>query len=401
VAAGLAHMGEFSFVIVKMGLQHNLVSEHFFNLYLTASLLTMLVTPFMIKKSPKLIDRLNRVVFLERWLRGKEDHELVKLEKKLRHHVIICGYGPIGILLGRVLRAKKIPFIALDLNAQTVVKMRELGVNCFYGDAASPEVLKKVNVEKANLVVITVPDPMSTEVAVKNVKDLNPDCFVLARTRFSKELEVLYEYGADVVVQEEFETGLAILVRALEINNEVETIRIERDQLTKTRYFGHLTLSKQISPQRVILNLVSRIKEDAIKELVQAVPSATKIHDKEELIMRVLEREQIETTGIGEGIAIPHARTDAVEGICICLGISPKGIDYGSIDNEPVHILILLAANESAHEDYLNTLACVASLFNDKKFCRDIIGCTEPTKVLRLLTEREKTIQTQYPEKEN
>jgi PTS system fructose-specific IIC component len=171
--------------------------------------------------------------------------------------------------------------------------------------------------------------------------------------------------------------------------------------LTKTQYFGHLTLSKQISPQRIILNLVSRTKEDAIRELVQAVPSATKIHDKEELIKRVLEREQIETTGIGEGIAIPHARTDAVEGICICLGISPKGIDYGSIDNEPVHILIMLAANESAHEDYLNTLACVASLFNDKKFCQDIISCTEPTKVLRLLTEREKTIQNQYPEKEN
>jgi mannitol/fructose-specific phosphotransferase system IIA component (Ntr-type) len=357
----------------------------------------------MIKKSPKLIDRLNQVVFLKRLLRGKEDPELVKLENNLRHHVIICGYGPIGIILGRVLRAKKIPFVALDLNAQTVVKMRELGLNCFYGDAASPEVLKKVNVEQANLVVITVPDPMSTEVAVKNVKDLNPDCFVLARTRFSKELEVLYEYGADVVVQEEFETGLAILVRALkelkvnigEIKKEVETIRTERDELTKTRYFGHLTLSKQISPQRVILNLVSRTKEDAIRELVQAVAYSPKIYDKEELFKRILEREQIEATGIGGGVAIPHARTDTIEGICVCLGISPKGINYGSIDDKPVHILVLLAANESAHEAYLNTLACVASLFNDRKFCQDIISCTEPTKVLRLLVEREKTLRNQ------
>ena len=102
VGAGLAQMGEFSFVILKMGLQHNLVGGHFFSLYLTSSLLTMMVTPFMIKKSPKLIDWFNRVAFLERWLRGKEDHELVELEKKLRNHVIICGYGPIGIILGRV-----------------------------------------------------------------------------------------------------------------------------------------------------------------------------------------------------------------------------------------------------------------------------------------------------------
>ncbi|MCK5188169.1 MAG: PTS sugar transporter subunit IIA, partial [Deltaproteobacteria bacterium] len=403
VGAGLAQMGEFSFVILKMGLQHNLVGEHFFSLYLTSSLLTMMVTPFMIKKSPKLIDRFNRVAFLERWLRGKEDHELVELEKKLRNHVIICGYGPIGIILGRVLRAKKIPFVALDLNAQTVVKMRGLGLNCFYGDATSPEVLKKAHVEQANLVVITIPDPMSTEAVVKNIKDLNPGCFVLARTRFSKELEELYEYGANAVVQEEFETGLAILVRALkelkvnigEIKKEVETIRIERDELTKTRYFGHWTLSRQISPQRVVLNLVSRTKEDAIRELVQAVSTSNKIHDKEELFKRVLEREQIEATGIGEGVAIPHARTDAIEGISVCLGISRKGIDYGSIDDKPVHILLLLAASESAQEAYLNTLACAASLFNDKKFCQDIIGCTEPAQVLRLLMEREKTLRKQ------
>jgi CPA2 family monovalent cation:H+ antiporter-2 len=407
VGVGLAHMGEFSFVIIKMGLQNNLISEHFFNLYLTSSLLTMFVTPLMIRKSPALINSLNRVAFLEKWLRGKEDRKLLELEATLRKHVIICGYGPIGIMLGRVLSAKKIPFVSLELNAQTVVKMRGLGINCFYGDATSPEVLRKVNVEEAVLVVITIPDPTSTEAVVKNVKELNPDCFILARTRFSKELEDLYVYGADAVIQEEFEAGLAILVRALkelrvsseDINREVEAIHIERDELTKAHYYGPLTLAKQIVQQRIVLNLTARTKEDAIRELIQAVPPSYKIYDKEELIKRVLEREQIETTGIGEGIAIPHARTDAVEGICIFLGISPKGIDYGSIDSKPVHILILLAASESAHNTYLNTLAGVAFLFNDRRFCQDVIRCKDSAKVLRLLTEREKTLRTQSPEK--
>ena len=406
VGAGLAQMGEFSFVLMKIGLQHNLVSEDFFNLYLTSSILTMFFTPSIIKQSPKLINRLYRVAFLERWLRGKEDLELVASEAKLRKHVIICGYGPIGIILGRVLSVKKIPFVSLELNAQTAVKMRGLGLHCFYGDATSPEVLKKVNIEEAIMVVITIPDPMSTEAVVKNVKDLNPDCFILARTRFSKELEDLYVYGADAVIQEEFEAGLAILVRALkelkvnseDINREVEAIRIERDELTKTRYFGPLTLSKHIVPQRVILNLVSRTKEDAIRELIRSLPPSNKIHDKEELIKRVMEREQIETTGIGEGIAIPHARTDTVEGICLSLGISPKGINYGSIDDKPVHILILLAASESAHEAYLNTLAGIASLFHDRTFCQNIIGCTDPAQIIRLLIERERTLQNQKQE---
>ena len=85
----------------------------------------------------------------------------------------------------------------------------------------------------------------------------------------------------------------------------METIRIERDQLTKTRYFGHLTLSKQVSPQRVILNLVSRTKEDAIKELVQAVPSTTKIHDKEELIRRVLNENKLKLQVLEKELLFP------------------------------------------------------------------------------------------------
>jgi len=131
VGAGLAQMGEFSFVILKMSLQHNLVGEHFFSLYLTSSLLTMMVTPFMIKKSPKLIDWFNRVAFLERWLRGKEDHELVELEKKLRNHVIICGYGPIGIILGRVLRTKKNTFCFTGVECSDSGENARIGFELF------------------------------------------------------------------------------------------------------------------------------------------------------------------------------------------------------------------------------------------------------------------------------
>ena len=401
VGIGLAQIGEFSFVIVQMGLKYHLVSEYLFHFITTAALFTMAVTPLMIKVSPQVVEQLNQVKWWKRWVGEKEDGTVSELDETLRNHVVICGYGPIGITIGRVLKAKHIPFAALELNAQTVVNMRGLGINCFYGDATSPEVLKKVHVERAKLAVVTIPDPLSAEAVVKNVKNLNPDCFILVRTRFSKELDELYEYGADAVVQEEFEAGLSMLVRTLkvfkastsEIKQEVETIRIERDELTKTCYLVPLALSKQLAPQRIILRLAARTKEEAIRELVHAVFTSHRIHDQDELVKRILEREQMESTGIGEGVAIPHARTDAVEDLWVCLGISPKGIDYHAIDEKLVHILILLAANESAHEAYLNTLSSVASLFNDTTFRRTIIRCKDATQVINLIKEREKILQ--------
>jgi len=401
VGMGLAQMGEFSFILVKMGMQYNLVNEHFYSLSLTAALLTMLFTPLLIKKSPLLIDRLNRISFLEKWLRGQDDAELSEQKKVWKNHVILCGYGSVGITLGRVLNAKNIPFIALDLNAQTVLKMRGLGIDCFYGDATSPDVLKKTQIENARLLVITIPDPLEAEATVKNVKSLNPDCHILVRSRFSKEIEELYDYGADEVVQEEFETSLTILARALryltiekkEIRKELKIIRIERDELTKTLYFGPLTFSKLLPATKIILDIKARTKEEAIKEIMENIGFTPKIHNKEELIHRILEREEIEVTSIGDGVAIPHARTNTVNGVFTCLGISRKGVDYGAIDGKPVHIIIILGASESAQDTYLNTLGSVAAMFNDKQFRKNIITCKEASQVVQLLRKREKTMQ--------
>ncbi len=397
---GLAQLGEFTFVILQMEFQYRLVSEDIFYLITTASLLTMALTPFMLRMSPHAVEWLSRLAAgINR--PGKDaGKDLLPPEASLRNHVVICGYGPIGITIGRVLKSKGIPFVALELNAQTVTKMQNLGVNCFYGDATSPEVLRKVHIERARLAVITLPDPLSAEATVKTVRNLNPGCFILARTRFSRELDELYDHGADAVVQEEYEAGLSMLARALtvlkvparDITQEVETIRVERDELTKTCVLAPEALSKRLSPTRIILRLKARSKEEAIGELVQSALISYRAGDQETVTKAVLEREQIESTGIGDGIAIPHARTEAVDDICICMGTSLKGIEYNAVDGKPVHILLLLVASESAHDLYVSTLSSIASLFNDGPFRQNIIRCADPSQVMALIREREKAL---------
>jgi len=398
---GLAQMGEFSFVILQMEFQYRMVSEDIFYLITTASLLTMALTPFMIRISPQVVERLSRLRIWQNLPGGGLNGDPGQSEEALRNHVVICGYGPIGITIGRVLKAKHIPFVALELNAQTVAKMRGLGINCFYGDATSPEVLKKARIERAHMAVITVPDPLSAEAILKTVRNLNPGCFILVRTRFSRELDELYDHGADAVVQEEYEAGLSMLARTLavlkvpspEIAQEVETVRVERDELTKARYQPASSLAKKLTPRRIILRLKARTKEEAIRELVTAAIRPQRVQEHEEIVRSILEREQIESTGIGNGIAIPHARTELVEDICMCLGTSLRGIDYNAIDGKPVHILLLIVASESAHEVYVNTLSSIASLFNDGPFRQNIIRCADVLQVINLITEREKTLQ--------
>ena len=145
-------------------------------------------------------------------------------------------------------------------------------------------------------------------------------------------------------------------VPAQAVNREVETVRIDRDDLTRLKYFGDLNFSSNISAARVVMRLAAKTKAEALRELVELAAQSPKVKNKEEFHKRVLEREEINNTGIGNGIAIPHARTDAVDDVVVTLGISPEGIDYDSMDGKPARIIILFGVNEKAHELYLKTL---------------------------------------------
>ena len=401
--AGLAQIGEFSFILLKIGLDQNFINLSLYYLLLTSSILTMVMTPYVFNIFPILINYFSKYPFLEKILFGKADEELSLVDDQLKNHVIICGYGPIGMTIGRVLKEKAIAFVALDLNAQTVNQMKKIDVDCFYGDASSYEVLMKLHADKAKLIIITVPDSMSGEVIIKNIKNINPDCFILARSHFNKELEDYYDYGADAVVQEEFEAGITMLSKALselriqpaEINEEINTLRIERDDLTRMKYFGTLNFSSNLSLNRVILNLKSRVKEEAINELVRAAATSYNVNNKYELFKRVLEREAITNTSVGDGIAIPHARTNAVKDVVVCLGISKKGIDYGAIDGKPVKIIVLVGVNEASHDLYLKTLGSIASVLHNPAFVQEVLKCTDANVLIHLIQQQEKALRKQ------
>jgi PTS system nitrogen regulatory IIA component len=125
-----------------------------------------------------------------------------------------------------------------------------------------------------------------------------------------------------------------------------------------------------LNPEAISVSLKATQKEEAIRELVGLLSKAHSIKDKELLIKALMNRESLGSTGIGQGIGIPHAKCDVVKELVACLGISQKGVDYDSLDGEPVHIFFLLVAPEDSAGPHLKALARISRILKDK-FIRD------------------------------
>ncbi len=120
----------------------------------------------------------------------------------------------------------------------------------------------------------------------------------------------------------------------------------------------------------ITTDIVSTKKEDVINELVSLLSKAHPIKDKKSLIDTLMNREQLGSTGIGQGIGIPHAKSPAVKELVAALGISHAGVDFDSLDGEPTYIFLLLVAPEDAAGPHLKALAKISRMLQDK-FIRD------------------------------
>lgn len=125
-----------------------------------------------------------------------------------------------------------------------------------------------------------------------------------------------------------------------------------------------------LNKDAIAVNLKSTKKEDVIRELVNLLSRAQPIKDKENLIKTLMAREALGSTGIGQGIGIPHAKSNAVKELTAALGISRRGVDFDSLDGEPGHIFFLLVAPEDAAGPHLKALAAISRMLKEK-FLRD------------------------------
>lgn len=214
VGLTLSQIGEFSFILLKTGMNYGLLSNDFYQLFLNVTLLSMALTPFIISLAPRFSDSFLKLPLPKKLKSGLRPLQDIKSEMR-KDHLIIIGYGMSGRNLARAARRGGIPYVIIEMNPETVVDERKKGESIYYGDATHESVLEHAHVENARIAVVAVSDPAATRRIVELIKRLNPMLYTIVRTRFIQEMKTLLEIGADEVISEDFETSVEIFARVL------------------------------------------------------------------------------------------------------------------------------------------------------------------------------------------
>lgn len=210
----LFQVGEFAFILSKVGIEYGLLTAETNQYFLAVSIISMLCTPFVIIFSEKM------AFGMMKWrpmkaMDKKMTDTAVEADEELENHLVIIGYGINGSNLAKGASFSNIPYVVVELNAETVRAERKKGVPILFGDATQDHMLELVNIRKARVTVIAISDPVATKAIIRNIRAISQSMHLVVRTRYVKEIPELIAVGADDVIPEEFETSIEIFSRTL------------------------------------------------------------------------------------------------------------------------------------------------------------------------------------------
>lgn len=147
-----------------------------------------------------------------------------------------------------------------------------------------------------------------------------------------------------------------------------------------------MNLKKVLSPDVLSCNLPGSTKQEIIESLVDMLVSAGKIDDRDKVLRCVLEREGKMSTGIQEGVAIPHGKTDAVKTLQACVALRKEGVDFAALDGKPSRIFILTVSPLNKTGPHVQFLAEISRLLNEPEKRERLLSAETEAEMLRILT---------------
>jgi CPA2 family monovalent cation:H+ antiporter-2 len=182
---------------------------------LAAGILSMFLTPLLVRAAPHIAAGEKLLRPLERLLGARGVDDCAPEHQGLEGHVVVVGFGVAGRLVARALTACEMPYLILELNAETVRKSRASGEPVYYGDAASVEALEHAGISRARALVLLMNDPQATVRVIEATRRVSPEVPVFVRSHFLAERDNLINLGATDVIAEEVEAGMEILALVL------------------------------------------------------------------------------------------------------------------------------------------------------------------------------------------
>jgi CPA2 family monovalent cation:H+ antiporter-2 len=265
VGLGLAQIGEFAFLLAQQGADRDLISGDIYQLFINTSILSMLATPLIVQVAPFFVGRLPA---------GTRAREEKGDMCALMGHTIIAGYGLNGRNLAKTLKATRIPYVVLEVNADTIRKARPEGEPIIYGDITREDTFVRAGVDCAKVIVFAISDFAATRLAVRMVRRMNSSAFILVRTRYAAEVDELLKLGANQVIPEEFETSIEIFSRVLHEYHVPTNVIANQIQFVR---FGGYKMLRGISLDQENLGRVAALFAGATVDHIQIEPDSPAI----------------------------------------------------------------------------------------------------------------------------
>jgi len=229
VGLGLFQIGEFSFVLARVGLSTGSIGNDLYALVLTATILSMMLTPLISGQTAKIY------AFRKRWFRHEKLETSNIPDHGYKRHVVIAGGGRVGFQIAQVLERLNIPLIIIELDHRRFEQAREAGMSVVYGNAGQETVLEAAGIKAATLLILTIPDLVATRSIIVQSKRLNRQLAITARATGPDYFDEMKRLGVSEVILPEFEASLEMTRQSLlhlgtpptEIQRHTDTVRQE------------------------------------------------------------------------------------------------------------------------------------------------------------------------------
>lgn len=142
---------------------------------------------------------------------------------------------------------------------------------------------------------------------------------------------------------------------------------------------------KYFSPDRIALISTTK-KQVALEVLVDLLAKSPNVADREDLLEKIMEREKTLSTGVGQGLALPHAKISTVSDFVLAVGVSKTGIEFDSLDGKPAHIFVMIGCHESQAGQYMQMLSKLVRSLKEEPFRKTILNCNTPMEIYDVLT---------------
>ncbi len=210
IAASLSQVGEFSFILIGLGLSLGILPEQGRDLVLAAAMLTIILNPFAFALTRRIEPHVEARV-RQLWGRRVEGATPGALSPGRRGHSVLVGYGRVGRIVAEALEKAGIPFVVIESDADRVVELRERGLPHLEGNAASLEIIRAAGFEDATRVVIAIPNAFEAGRIVKHARSVNPGIAIVARAHSDAESRHLEELGANTVIMGERQIAIEMI----------------------------------------------------------------------------------------------------------------------------------------------------------------------------------------------